>query len=96
MIGSSKSYENFVRSFIEQEEKAKFRVSPRISMYVLFTIIGIALILVSTLTDVFGKTWSQVFCIIGVIFASFILFIFWEIYKRFLVQHTPDEDTMLN
>ena len=96
MIGSSKSYENFVRSFVEQEEKAKFKVSPRISMYVFLTTVGIALVLVSSLTDIFGKVWSQVVCVIGVIFASFILLIFWEIYKKFLVQHTSDEDTMLS
>ena len=95
MIGSSKSYEDFVRSFVENEEKEKFKINPRITMYILLTVIGVTLILLSTLTTIFGKIGSQVVCVVGIILASSVLLIFWEIYKLALAHHNPDEDTML-
>ena len=88
----TKNYEDFVRSFVQEEEKESKRNSFK-SKYLLsffFSTAGCILIFLANHTSIFSGSASQIVSVVGTVMSLAVLSIFWELYS--ITLHRPSNE----
>ena len=79
----AKNYEDFVRNFVEEEEKeSKFQLfKNQYFLSVVLSTIGCFLVILANYTQVFPENVAQIISVAGTVMTLFILFLFWHLYS---------------
>lgn len=84
-MNKSKSYEDFVRAFVEGESKSKVHCKDMKRNAILVSLLlGFILVILTSYTKIFPPLLNSILFYIGIMLSASILAVFWELYQYIL------------